>query len=261
MFASRNRHPQYVKTPCVRPSTESSNASWPSFVAAQRTLLLLEALASGEGVVRKLVLLALEPRSYVEWRREKADVGAQRLGSRDRSELPRTCAPEATVEEHFEEDSIRNIREELVEIVVEDVGPPIPVHVVRTDELVEGVGQLVAVAVPDLRSVPGEVEDDAISLLRSLNRGAQPVEDVRLRRALVDDDANVLVRDSEEMLQEPPDECDVVHRAAQRRNGGILVRIHSDQNGSDPGHGAPSVADGGTVTPRRCDVNDRGRSA
>ena len=113
-------------------------------------------------------------------------------------------------------------RRTAIELVVQDVCLPLPVHVVRADELVRPVGQLVAVAVADLRSVSGEVEDDDVTGLRPLERRLQPSKDVFLRRALIHDDAYVLVVDPEDVLQRPPNECDIVDAAVQGRDVGSL---------------------------------------
>ena len=102
----------------------------------------------------------------------------------------------------------------------------------------------------------GEVEDDDVPVLGLVERRLEPSQDVLLRRALIHDDADVVVRHPEDVLQRPPHERDVVHATAQRRDVRALVGVDSDQDGPQRGHTVPSLGVGTTVTSRRSGVNE-----
>jgi hypothetical protein len=105
-------------------------------------------------------------------------------------------------------------------IVVEYVRLAVPVHVVRAEELVEAVAQLVSVAIPDLGPVAREAEDDDVACLGIADRQLEPVHDPRLCRALIDEHVDVLVRHAERGFQKTSDERDVVHTPGQRGTSG-----------------------------------------
>ena len=227
-LASIKRQPAYVKTPWPRPSTKSSAAACPSREAAQRTF------CSVKHCTRENCGSGAPPPRPPHGRRCPAAAGENRTSARrppGRGATPSSRAPAPQKQQSknaSSEDARRNLGEDRIEVVVEDVGPPIPVHVVRTDDLVERVGQLVAVSVSELRAVTREVERDHVALLRIADGLSQPVHDVRLRRALVHEHADALVRDAEALLHDPPDERDVVHAAVQRRDVRALVDVDPD---------------------------------
>ena len=158
--------------------------------------------------------------------------------------LDRGGTPETAVDEHLDDDVVRCPGEDLVEIVVEDERVAVPVHVVRADDLVERVRELVTVAIAHLRPVPRVVEDEDVPGLRGSDRELDAVHDVRLRRTAIHEHVDVLVRDAEG-LDGVSNEGDVVDAAGERRDVRVLVDVDADQDTSDP-HAAPSLEGPGT---------------
>lgn len=128
--------------------------------------------------------------------------------------LPRRSSRMAAVEEDLEADAFGKLREDLPELVIDDVRA-VPVHVVGTEYLVEAVLQLVAVPVPDLGAVAGIMEDKAVSWLRAFHEPFEARHDVLFRCALIGDDADLPDSEPEIGEQAVADVRDVVDAALE----------------------------------------------
>jgi len=80
----------------------------------------------------------------------------------------------ATIKKDLQKGTIWYIFKDTIQYVVSNVGT-IPIHVIGADKFIEVVHDFVAVPVPDLGAVPGEVEHQEVARFGSTHQPFQPV--------------------------------------------------------------------------------------
>ena len=132
-------------------------------------------------------------------------------------EFPGAGAGVAGVEQHLQGATLGQAGEDLPQLVVHDIGT-VPVHVVGAEDLVQLILQFVAVPIPHLGPVPGEMEQQPVPGLGPLDQPGQPLHDGLLGGPLIGNYPDVVNREPEELDQAVPDIRHIIHAAAQISN-------------------------------------------
>src|SRR5262249_13526870 len=152
----------------------------------------------------ELVFLAFESSKKIERRFDvsiQGGVGRSELGRASQIKHSQPGSGVARVQIDLEQHTSGQSSKKLVQIIIGDVRAAIPFHVPRADQLVQRIGQFVAVSIADLGAVSGVMEDKIITRLGTFNQPVEPIEDIRLGGTVVCKNPDFIVGESEQILQ------------------------------------------------------------